>query len=496
MPTPSPRRHFGLRARITFTFALGAALLSAVLSVITWGLTRENLLRQRDETAVTRVFSNALTVQKTLGGPAVATGDLISSLPTPEGAQQLLFYEDAWTGRNTVVFGPESVPPSLRGEVVEGRVAKMRYQVDGIPHLVVGVPIADTGAEYYEAVSLAQVDATLDGLAISLLGAAAITVLAGGLLGFWASRRALLPLAEVGTAAEAIAGGRLDTRIPDDEDPDLAAITAAFNDMAEALQARVERDTRFANEVSHELRSPLMTVQASVEVLDNQRDEMPERARAALDLLTGDMDRFRQLVEDLLEISRVDVGAVHLHLAPAVATELVLQAVNTASTVGVPVHYEDDVADTLVAVDKVRFFRIIGNLLDNASKYASGATSVHVESAVGVEGEPTVRICVEDAGHGVPEEERLRIFDRFSRGTEGGNRGADSGTGLGLAIVDELVRLHGGRIWVEDRVDRRAGARFVIELPSVPPSAEGGDGPHEGQADWDDAAAPLEAGPR
>jgi K+-sensing histidine kinase KdpD len=78
-----------------------------------------------------------------------------------------------------------------------------------------------------------------------------------------------------------------------------------------------------------------------------------------------------------------------------------------------------------------------------------------------------VRIAVEDAGHGVPESERELIFDRFSRGTAGGNRGADSGTGLGLALVDEHVRLHGGRVWVEDRHDGKAGARFVIELPAL-----------------------------
>ena len=78
--------------------------------------------------------------------------------------------------------------------------------------------------------------------------------------------------------------------------------------MAEALQNRVERDARFASDVSHELRSPLMTLAASVEVMQARRDEMPERAQAALDLLVGDVARFQGLVEDLLEISRFDAG--------------------------------------------------------------------------------------------------------------------------------------------------------------------------------------------
>jgi len=88
---------------------------------------------------------------------------------------------------------------------------------------------------------------------------------------------------------------------------------------------------------------------------------------------------------------------------------------------------------------------------------------------------------VEDSGPGVPPSERTVIFDRFSRGREGGNRGADSGTGLGLALVDEHIRLHGGRVWVEDRPSVGGGARFVIELPAIPL-------PAAGSAPGDDAA--------
>ena len=91
-------------------------------------------------------------------------------------------------------------------------------------------------------------------------------------------------------------------------------LASSFNDMASALQQRIERDARFASDVSHELRSPLMTLSASVEVMEARRDEMPERAQAALDLLTSDVSRFQGLVEDLLEISRFDAGAIRLHL--------------------------------------------------------------------------------------------------------------------------------------------------------------------------------------
>ena len=138
-----------------------------------------------------------------------------------------------------------------------------------------------------------------------------------------------------------------------------------------------------------------------------------------------------------------------------------------------PVVYEDDVSDAIVAVDKRRFGRVIANLLDNAHKYAGGATRVKLtveRPTVGEDGEwprPVAHIAVEDEGNGVVEEERSIIFDRFSRGSESGNRASDSGVGLGLALVDEHIKLHGGRVWVEDRLDHKPGARFVIELPLV-----------------------------
>ncbi len=135
-----------------------------------------------------------------------------------------------------------------------------------------------------------------------------------------------------------------------------------------------------------------------------------------------------------------------------------------------PVLYDPSVAEVGVLVDKVRFFRAIDNLLANAANYAGGATAVEVALHTTDDEEVihTVRIAVEDSGAGVPEEERHVIFDRFSRGREGGNRGADSGTGLGLALVDEHIRLHNGRVWVDDRADGEAGARFIMELPVIP----------------------------
>src|SRR3546814_3237787 len=134
------------------------------------------------------------------------------------------------------------------------------------------------GGAYFEIVSLDSLESTLDTLGVSLVGASLVTTLAGAALGRWASRRALRPLTGVSTAAMALAAGRLDTRLEASEDPDLAPIASSFNEMARTLQDRIERDARFASDVSHELRSPLMTLPASAEVMNNQRDDLTDRA--------------------------------------------------------------------------------------------------------------------------------------------------------------------------------------------------------------------------
>jgi signal transduction histidine kinase len=135
-----------------------------------------------------------------------------------------------------------------------------------------------------------------------------------------------------------------------------------------------------------------------------------------------------------------------------------------------PVEIEEGARDVVASVDKRRVVRIVANLLDNARKYGGGAERVAVERIGG-----ELRIVVEDGGLGVAEEDRERVFERFSRASAVvGRRSTGEGVGLGLALVREHAALHGGRVWVEDRFDGRSGARFVVALPveAPPPSTE------------------------
>jgi two-component system, OmpR family, sensor histidine kinase MtrB len=456
----------GLRARITIAFAVGALVLSMLLAAATLGLTRQNLLDQRESNATARTYENAETVRRqrpgptSEGAPASDPADVLSSLQTPTGSNPVLLLDDRWFSR-TPEFGEDVLPGELRAMVRGGQAGRMRFDHEGTTQLAVGVPLEDMDGAYFEIVSLGELENTLESIGISLLAAALLSTLAGAAVGWWAARRVLRPLRGIGDAAHALATGQLETRVAASDDGDLATIAESFNDMASSMQERIERDARFASNVSHELRSPLMTLAASIEVLQNQRDDMPDRAKAALDLMAADIARFRQLVEDLLEISRFDAGVMHLDLEEVRVDELVIQAVTASTDVDVTVDIDSDLAGVVVKADKRRLSRVIANLLDNAAKYGDGASRVELRKAG-----DAVLIAVEDNGPGVLPEDREAIFYRFNRGSSAGHRRGIDGVGLGLALVAEHIRLHGGEVWVEDRADGDAGARFVIELPA------------------------------
>ncbi len=462
----------GLRRRILLIFTLGSLTLSAFLAITTYGLVRSNLIDQRDSSSRQAAYTHAQVVWRELSSlPPTSEGaiDQLQGLGVQRG---VISYRGQWStsvGR----FGYQELPPELVDKVLNQNVpARMIADVGGDSMMVYGIPLPTVGA-YFEYFDLSEDTRTLSNVSLSLFLAGVITTLLGVVLGIFAARRAVRPVAEAAQAAKAIAGGHLGTRLPPSDDPDLGLLAGSFNDMAAALQTRIERDTRFASDVSHELRSPLMTLSASVEVMEARRHEMPERAQAALDLLASDVIRFQGLVEDLLEISRFDAGAIRLHLEELQVVQFVRNAVAVSSAPSTTVDATPRAEQAFIRGDRRRLARALANLIDNANAYGGGDPAVTICDA-NLPDEPLthIQIAVEDHGPGVPVEERALIFERFARGATAGRRTGSEGAGLGLALVDEHTRIHGGRVWVDDRADGAPGARFVIELPAFVPAAE------------------------
>ena len=196
----------------------------------------------------------------------------------------------------------------------------------------------------------------------------------GGRAGGWCDR-----LHSIADVAAAISGGALDQRLPPTDDPDLSVLAASFNEMVDALEERIKRDARFASDVSHELRSPLTTVQATVELLEASRASLPPDGRRALDLLSAEIRRFSDMVQDLLEISRFDAGAANLDLEELALDDLVVNTVAAYSHDAVPVTVAPQANGTWLLADRRRLQRVLVNLLDNAKAHAGGAVGVRVD---------------------------------------------------------------------------------------------------------------------
>jgi two-component system, OmpR family, sensor histidine kinase MtrB len=476
----------GLRARVTATFAIGAFALSAVMAGITYFSVRQSFLNERQTADQRQAFANASLIQSSLRSPNPQVIQLLEEADTVPGSRSVLHTGGQWYA-TSISVGQGAIPARERELVLSGTPASQLFSIGGTPQVVIGVPLPAVHATYFEVFSLDELAGTLRTLAFALAAAALVTTVAGAVLGRWASGRALRPLAGVTDAAVAVAGGELDTRVDAGDDVDLQELAEAFNQMTANVQERIEREARFTSDVSHELRSPLTTLTATVGVLEGHRSELDPRARSALDLLDGDLRRFTRMVDDLLEISRFDAGSAELSLDEVDPGELVRRAVAAATppgdnsmreSVAVPVEVDAGVEGLRLRVDKRRFERVMANLFENASIYAGGVTRVMVErnpkggGANGDRPPRTIRVIVEDRGPGVPLHERAHLFERFYRGGRAGQRSTSEGTGLGLALVAEHVRLHGGSVWVEDAPGH--GAQFIVELPLAAAGSEWG----------------------
>lgn len=464
MRRPRPLRRLPLRARVVGAFTLGALLAATLLVVLTYGLSRGSMLSLRQESSESQFFANAKQVQGSLRAESPDFAVLLESLPSSSGSRSILRTEpDTWRSPSLV---PSDLPAELVTSVeMSDQAHEMRYRLDGVPHLAIGLRLrpADVSqvAEtlYFEVVPLSEIEATLGSLRLILGIGGALTVLLGVAIGAWAGGRLLRPLAHVSDAANSIAHGRFDTRVERSDDPDLAVIVDSFNDMAEAMERRIARDARFASDVSHELRSPLQTLRSSIDYLNGHRDELSAQGSTALDLLASEIDRFEQLVQDLLEISRPDADGSVFERGLVNVTELVQHRVRALET-GAALNISPAAVNAVVIGDKRGLAQVFDNLLRNAEKYGGGVTRVEISKPG-----DAVRVAVEDEGPGVAPSERDLVFERFTRGAAARKRGAGSGAGLGLALVYEHTRRHGGSVRIESRTDGRRGACFVVELP-------------------------------
>ncbi|GAB7046673.1 HAMP domain-containing sensor histidine kinase [Catenuloplanes indicus JCM 9534] len=434
-------------------FTTGAVLLSAAVALISYQLIRDSLLTERERTAVRAAYFDATVVRAEVVSGRGDILEVLRLLDTGGNRRAIVRIDGDWHARSADGGITDAVPAALVAQVEGGRAGMQRVHTGGRPAVVIGIPLSSS-AGFYELDSLDELDATLRILALILTTVAVLTGAAGALLGWYSTRYLLRPLHTVAGAAKDIAAGHLDARLDEAADPDLTALTSSFNDMVDKLSARMARDRRFAADVSHELRSPLQTLAATASVLRRGRDRLDDRMAMAVDLMTGEVDRFQALVNDLLELSRDD------RPADRTTVDIAELAAEACRLCAVPESIVTVTGDGSWHVDRRRVLQIMTNLLHNAVRYGGGPTALLLQHVDG-----RYEIVVDDEGPGVRPAEREVIFDRFVRGRPAHARGSTDGTGLGLALVAQHAAAHTGTATVEDCPD--GGARFRVRLPEA-----------------------------
>ncbi|MEY3823961.1 MAG: two-component histidine kinase MtrB, partial [Actinomycetota bacterium] len=276
-------RQLSLRSRVTLLFLMTGLVAALLLSAASYITARTYLLQRRDEIVERQAFNNAQLIRTQLRTRRSEAFELIAGIRTESNGfavlhlstEDLYFSQDI---RNTQTL----LPPDLVAATMQGITSRQRFSIDGEPFIAVGVSINEIDVQYFEVFPLSDEERTLTIIGSTLIVGILVVGSLSSFVGLWVSRRLMRPLERVSEAASEIAEGGLDTRLEQETDPDLSRLVNSFNEMADAVQTRIEREVRFTSDVSHELRSPITALAAAVEVLDARRADLSDRTQQAL----------------------------------------------------------------------------------------------------------------------------------------------------------------------------------------------------------------------
>ena len=305
--------------------------------------------------------------------------------------------------------------------------------------------------------------------------ASVLLVFASGIsvsFGYLLSSSLTRALRAIVDAAQTLSRGDFTARVPVTGRDEVARLSLAFNDMAGQLEqaqaeaARLESARReFVAWVSHDLRTPLSALRAMVDAMADGVVSDPETVARYLDLCQKELDRMRDLIDDLFQLAQLDAGHLELTLEVCSLADLISDtlggAAPKAAARGVAVSGEVDPAVDPVYIAPRQIGRVLRNLLDNALHHTAEGGKIDLQARV-LDG--VVSVTVQDSGEGIRPEDLPRVFERFYRGEASRTRdGFDSGgAGLGLAIAKGFVEAHGGRIWAQSELGRGTAVSFTL----------------------------------
>jgi len=380
---------------------------------------------------------------------------------------------------------PGTLPASLEGSVQKNPAGTVYYEFATVSYSTSPPTTADAvvfgqrvdsnnngtnfTAQVYYVFPLTQDEQNLQLVELSLVIAGFILVLALVGIAWFVSRQVVMPVRMAAGIAERLAAGRLEERMRVRGEDDLASLATSFNKMAANLQSQIRRleelsrvQRRFVSDVSHELRTPLTTVRMAADLIHEERDSFEPAVARSAELLQNQLDRFEELLADLLEISRFDAGAAILDAEPVDLRALVARVVESSAPLsdrkGSEVVIKTPDEPCVAEVDARRIDRVLRNLVVNAIEHGEGHEVVITVAA----SEDAVAVAVRDHGVGLRPGESSLVFNRFWRADPARAR-TTGGTGLGLAIALEDARLHHG--WLQAWGEPGGGSQFRLTVP-------------------------------
>lgn len=469
------RRRWGIRRRLVVGLVGLVVLTALIVGGLSVVLVERSLRSRLVEESVAAVEFDLTSLAPAAGlppGPGAdavrSTGVLDRFLTRGSDGAWVEFGDEGVVSAGRVV-PTDLVSDELRRLAAQGEIAYEFVEGTEGSVLVTAAAMPPDGPVFYFAESAEPVDDAVRSLAV-VAGAASLAAIAlGALVSVRLARRLLGPVSAAGDAAERMARGDLDVRLAEPAPDELGRLSRSFNTMAASLSETIaqlerarERERRFVADVSHELKTPLTALVNAASMLAERLRRDPRSGddiRTLADVVDRDVVRLRRLVDDLLELSRLESE----HAPPAV------EPVDVGALVASLVEERHPAADVHVDVDgpvvtdRHGLERILGNLLDNARRHAAGA---EVEVSGSLQDDHLV-LEVADRGPGVPDADLDTIFDRFA--TPDPSR--SSGTGLGLSIVAEHARRLGGDVAASSRPG--GGLAVTVTVPVGKPLHDG-----------------------
>jgi two-component system sensor histidine kinase MtrB len=480
----SARWRRSLQTRVVVTALLISGVVVALLASLLLGQVGRGLVSAKTRVALTEAQSGLAQAEDALASGAGESPQAVEA--RLQDIAQALAQRGQSGDQFTVLLVPASgdaksfassgtvfadVPGRLVSRLESGTTSAYVYdRVRGRDELVVGATLTTDLGPYqlFHLFPLTAEEQTLGLVRRTAAVAGLLLVLLLALIAGLVTRQVVLPVRMAARTAERLAAGRLEERMTVRGEDEIARLAMTFNSMASALQTQIRQledlsrvQRRFVSDVSHELRTPLTTVRMAADLLHERRDQLDPAARRSAELLQNELDRFEELLIDLLEISRYDAGAASLDPERQDLVALVHRVVDATRPLAerrgsvLEVHSNGPV---VAEVDHVRMERVVRNLLVNAVEHGEGRP-IEVTVADGLGG---VAVLVRDHGVGLGPGEAALVFTRFWRGDPSRAR-TTGGTGLGLAIALEDARLHGGSLQAWGAVGK--GSAFRLTLP-------------------------------